>query len=170
MCDPSVFWWLQQIRYFTENYDQNPENRSAPANICFSRRNTNHAKRNCIFLDDRSTVAIECDNDDELSGDLGDVYERIWDFKTAQKELEVKYAEICRISTVFNESAEELFVEVVDVGSGATETADVMLWKKEIRFDYSSEEEEEFPQVENVDLVSKNKILRKIVVVSYTDY
>lgn len=149
MCDSSVFWWLQQIRYFTENYDQNPENRGAPSNICFSRGNANRNRRNCLLLDDRSTVTIE--NDHELSGDLGDVYERIWDFKTAQKELEVKYAEICRISTVFNESAEDLFVEVVDVGSGATETADVMLWKKEIRFDYSSEEEEEeFPQVESV--------------------
>lgn len=146
MCDPSVFWWLQQIRYRPESYDHGPED------VRFSRGNGRN-RRNCILLDD-GPKATAGRNDGE-SGDLGDVYERIWDFKTARKQLEVKYAEICRISTVFNESATDLFVEIVDVGSGATETADVMLWKKEIRFDCCEEEEEEFSQVEKLVLVGE---------------
>lgn len=203
MCDSSVFWWLQHIRYCTEKYDD-PVDPGQPEKLLFSRQN--QRKRHCIFFDAKEAHLPQLwkesdESDDEVvSGDLGDIYEQlwygdknsdqesecadtksdpesssdeeepiyeniryrskdqtpidetsniyeeIWNFKTA---LRLKHAQICRISFDFNESAEELSVTPIEVDVFGTDVpGDVMLWKNELRFDYSSEDDcEEFPKV-----------------------
>lgn len=168
MHDPSVSWWLQQIRCFTESYEPTielgSENNPIYENVSFSRRN--NRKRDCLlFLDAKQNTNGESDlgflranrvgsappiEDYENMNDVnGCVYENIWDLRTGDRRFELKHADICRVSFDFDESAEELDV-VGDVVPGISRdfSEHVMLWKREILFDYSSEEETmEFPQV-----------------------
>lgn len=123
MCDPSVFLWLQHIRYHTENYEsvtttvRGGESRNATMTAEVEKINTKPV-----------IVAVP---------------------------FEVKHANECRLSCEFlEESVEELgpvtvverIVDVKDCGSGC-EPDDVMLWKNELRYECSSEDEcEEFTQ------------------------
>lgn len=161
MYDSSVSWWLQQIRNFTESYEPTIEidnSSNIYENVSFSRRN--NRKRDCrLFLDDKQNTAesdcllfLQGERDphyDNMTEVDGCVYENIWDLRTGERRFELKHADICRVSFDFNESAEE-FEVIGDAVPGLSRdfSEHVMLWKNEILFDYSSEEEAmEFPQV-----------------------
>lgn len=127
MIDPSVFLWLQQIRYQTESYEEQ------------------RAATSCRHL-------LE-DGVDKMTLETA---RPVFGFP-----FEVKHASECRLSCEFlEESVEELSpatVEVV-VDAEGEEPEDVMLWKSEIRYEYSSEEEcEEFAQ--QVDAGGKKCLL-----------
>lgn len=149
--DPSVSWWLRQIRNFTESYEPPIElcnnNNNTYENISFSRGN--NRKRDCrLFLDAKqqrdwllSSLGGEQDMTDVDAGH----YENIWELQSGERRFELKHAHICRVSFDFNESVEE-FGSVRGLSRDFSE--DVMQWKNEIRFECSSEEEsEEFTQV-----------------------
>lgn len=127
MCDPSVFLWLQHIRYHTESYE--------PTVVT----TVNSESRNEIIM----TAEIETINTKPVV--------------VVTFPFEVKHANQCRISGEFlEECVEELgSVPVVEISGDSNtvdveeveEQEDVMLWKNEIRYEYSSEDEyEEFTQ------------------------
>lgn len=125
MCDPSVFLWLQYIRYHTENYEPTV----------------------ATLSESRIMTAAEVES-------IGSTKPVIIAFP-----LEVKHANQCRLSCEFQEeTVEELSTPVLtvveehssvdgDSGCCTAEPEDVMLWKEELRNEYSSEDEcEEFTQ------------------------
>lgn len=110
MCDPSVFLWLQRIRYAAECYEPAPR-RPRPAG-------------------DAAATVRERDGDGDGDG---------------EEPAAIRHADVRMIprEALFEERAEELAVPRVTVviGVGEVEPEDVAVWKEEIRYEFSSEEE-----------------------------
>lgn len=71
-------------------------------------------------------------------------YENIWDCVTGEKrKFDIKYGQVCRVSVTFCDTLENLSIAPVfyDNLDPSDVSDDVIMWKQQLRFSYSGEQE-----------------------------
>lgn len=121
MCETSVDNWLKSLRYSVEYYESY-EYCTCKINICSK----------------NMEIVRNFDNTNEL------VYENIWDCveNNNNNKLNVKFGDINRVSVEFCDCVEELDVEPIVFQKIHVDLSDdIMLWKNNLRFECSYEEQ-----------------------------
>lgn len=127
MCDPSVFLWLQYIRYHTENYEPTVTTTLSENRIMTAAEVESIGSTKPVII--AFPLEVKHANECRLSCEF-------------QEETVEELRSTTPVLTVVDEHSVD-----GDSGCCTAEPEDVMLWKEELRNAYSSEDEcEEFTQ------------------------
>lgn len=94
-----------------------------------------------VAYDDDGSLAI-VSSAEEMKIEEG--YENIWDCLTGERrKFDIKYGQVCRVSVTFCDTLENLSIAPVfyDNLDPADVSDDVIMWKQQLRFSYSGEQE-----------------------------